>query len=227
MNDILLSVIGLAKSFDDRDVLDLDTLAFHAGESYVLTGDNGAGKSTLLRILAGLEKADAGQMRYLSNIIDLQNYPDKLRREIMYVHQHPYLFDTSVADNIGYGLKLRGVEKKDRQEIVSDALAWSGITHLRNVPPQKLSGGEKQRVALARAKVLDPKVILFDEPTANLDIDGRRQVIWLLNKMVSEKNCVVVACHDHEIINLPHMQRLHLREGKLEGPQAKQNRLVF
>lgn len=227
MSDILLSVVGLQKAFGNRDVLDLAALAFHAGESYVLTGDNGAGKSTLLRILAGLEKADVGEMRYLSNSIDLNKYPDALRREIMYVHQHPYLFDTTVADNIAYGLKLRGVPKTDREEIVSEALVWSGITHLRSVPPQKLSGGEKQRVALARAKVLNPKVILFDEPTANLDIDGRRQVIWLLNKMVSEKNCVVVACHDHEIINLPHMQRLHLREGKLEDPQVKQNKLVF
>jgi tungstate transport system ATP-binding protein len=227
MNEILLSVVGLQKSFGRREVLDLDSIAFHAGESYVLTGDNGAGKSTLLRILAGLEKADSGQMRYLSHVIDLDNYPDELRREIMYVHQHPYLFDTTVADNIGYGLKLRGVPKKDREAIIRDALMWAGITHLADVPPQKLSGGEKQRVALARAKVLDPKVILFDEPTANLDIDGRRQVIWLLNKMVSEKNCVVVACHDHEIINLPHMQRLHLREGKLEESQVKQNRLVF
>ena len=227
MSDILLSIVGLEKAFGERDVLDLEALAFHAGESYVLTGDNGAGKSTLLRILAGLEKADAGQMRYLSNIIDLNKYPDELRREIMYVHQHPYLFDTTVAENIGYGLKLRGMAKSEREDIVSEALVWSGITHLRSVPPQKLSGGEKQRVALARAKVLNPKVILFDEPTANLDIDGRRQVIWLLNKMVSDKNCVVVACHDHEIINLPHMQRLHLREGKLEDPQVKQNKLAF
>ncbi len=227
MNEILLSVVGLQKSFGERDVLDLDSVAFHAGESYVLTGDNGAGKSTLLRILAGLEKSDTGQMRYLSNIIDLQNYPDQLRREIMYVHQHPYLFDTTVGDNIAYGLKLRGVSKHDRDEIVREALMWGGVTHLANVPPQKLSGGEKQRVALARAKVLNPRVILFDEPTANLDIDGRRQVIWLLNKMVSDKNCVVVAAHDHEIINLPHVQRLHLREGKLEDPQVKQDRLVF
>ena len=88
------------------------------------------------------------------------------------------------------------MDKKDREVIISEALVWAGITHLRNVPPQKLSGGEKQRVALARAKVLNPNVILFDEPTANLDIDGRRQVIWLLNKLVSENNCVVVACHD-------------------------------
>ncbi|MGB8338683.1 MAG: ATP-binding cassette domain-containing protein [Burkholderiales bacterium] len=227
MSEILLSVVGLQKSFRDRDVLDLEALAFHAGESYVLTGDNGAGKSTLLRILSGLEKADSGQMRYLSKSIDLNNYPDELRREIMYVHQQPYLFDTTVADNIGYGLKLRGVAKADREEIVREALVWAGITHLGKVPPQKLSGGEKQRAALARAKVLDPKVILFDEPTANLDIDGRRQVIWLLNKMVSDKNCVVVACHDHEIINLPHMQRLHLSEGKLEEPQVKQNKLAF
>jgi tungstate transport system ATP-binding protein len=132
------------------------------------------------------------------------------------VHQHPILFSTSVADNIGYGLVVRGEPPDAVRPVVIDAMAWAGVAHLRDTDPTKLSGGEKQRVALARAKVLQPRLLLLDEPTANLDGAAREQVIALIPTMVEAGSSIVIACHDRDLINLPGVQRLKLRDGHLE-----------
>jgi len=211
----LLSVSGLSKSFGERRLFSIDALALVAGESYALTGENGAGKSTLLRILAGLETAQRGEGRYGTQRFDWNPYPDWLRREIIYVHQQPYLFHTSVANNIAYGLRARGVERGERECRVAEAIRWARLERLLETPPQKLSGGEKQRVALARAWVLAPKVLLLDEPTANLDAESRQQTLALVSEFCSLQTTAVIACHDRDVIELPHMRRLHLADGRI------------
>lgn len=221
MSTPLLELRRLRKGFANRKVLDIDELTLEAGESYVVTGDNGAGKSTLLRIVGGLDSGEVKEFRFDGQPVELQHYPEWLRRQVIYMHQHPYLFSTSVAHNIEYGLKARGLGQQERANLVQDAMVWAGVTHLADVPPQKLSGGEKQRVALARVKVLNPKMYLFDEPTASLDAEARRQTIELIRRLCLDNNCVVIACHDHEIINLPHMHKLVLADGKLTGTAAK------
>ncbi len=217
MNAPMLRIEGVSKSYGPRLILDIDWLELHAGESYVVTGDNGVGKSTLLRILAGLEKARVAKYVFEGNLVKQDNYPQQLRREIIYVHQHPYLFKTSVSANIGYGLKARGVPKLQREALVKEAMEWAGVAQLDHVLPHKLSGGEKQRLALARAKVLNPKLFLLDEPTANLDEEARRQTIALIQRLCQDNNCVLIACHDYEIINLPHMRRMQLAAGRLKN----------
>lgn len=211
----LLRVENLRKRFEQRELLNIKSIDFAAGTSYVLTGDNGAGKTTLLKILAGLEPVDQGVARFSGRSVEMANYPTWLRREILYVHQHPYLFDTSVAANIAYGLRMRGASADQIEKGVAEAMAWGNLEALRDTSPNKLSGGEKQRVALARAWILHPPVLLFDEPTANLDQEARRQTIALIQRTVADNNCVVLACHDHELINLPHMRRLHLLDGAI------------
>lgn len=228
MSGLLLQIEGLRKDYGARRILDIESLALHAGESYVVTGDNGAGKSTLLRILAGLESAQVAKYLFEGCSVPLENYPQELRREIIYVHQHPYLFKTSITGNITYGLKARGIPKLQRDALVKEAMVWAGVAHLDHVPPQKLSGGEKQRVALARAKVLNPKLFLLDEPTANLDAEARRQTIELIQRLCLDNNCVLIACHDYELINLPRMRRMTLAEGRLvpQVAAARQERTV-
>jgi tungstate transport system ATP-binding protein len=211
----LVRVDGVAKRFAERIVLSGVAARFVSGESYVLTGDNGSGKSTLMRILAGLEEADAGTLEIDGRTADLRGYPEWLRGEVIYVHQHPYLFDTSIAENIGFGLKARHVAAWERRRIVAEALQWAGLGHVANVRPSRLSGGEKQRVAMARAKVLHPRLFLLDEPTANLDRDGRQRVLELIHDLGQGENCVVVACHDQELIQLPFMRQLRLDAGRL------------
>jgi tungstate transport system ATP-binding protein len=212
----LVSIARVAKSFAGKRLLDVADVALGRGELIVLSGDNGSGKSTLLKIIAGLEKADALALRCEGLEGSEAAYPRALRRLIVYVHQHPYLFHTSIADNIRYGLRLRRVERAAREARVEEAIAWAGVGHLRGVPPARLSGGEKQRVALARAQVLDPRVLLVDEPTANLDAQARAQVIELLHRTATGDNCVVVACHDKELLELPGARRWHLEGGRIE-----------
>ncbi len=215
MSGLLLQIEGLRKNYGARRILDIERLALHAGESYVVTGDNGVGKTTLLRIIAGLESAQISRYQFEGRPILLENFPQRLRQEIIYVHQHPYLFKTTVAANIGYGLKARHLPKAERETLVKEAMEWAGVAHLNHVPPQELSGGEKQRVALARTKVLKPKLYLLDEPTANLDAEARRQTIELIQRLRLDNNCVLIACHDYELINLPHMRRMTLTDGRL------------
>lgn len=218
----LLTIRGLRKTFGQRQLFDIDLLTIRQACAYVLTGQNGAGKSTLLRILAGLEPAAIEAAQFLGETVQLAPYPAAMRAAIVYVHQHPMMFSTTVFDNIAYGLVARKLPRQEIAQRVEEAMQWAGVVHLRDCKPQTLSGGEKQRIALARAKVLEPKLLLLDEPTANLDGVAREQVIALIPSLTQAGSSVVMACHDRDLIALPGVQRLKLREGRL---QARQNRV--
>jgi tungstate transport system ATP-binding protein len=213
----LLGVRGLRKRHGAHLLFDIDRLEIATHSAYVLTGMNGAGKSTLLRVLGGLERAEIDSMRFEGeDVLRVHPYPRALRKAIVYVHQHPIMFSTSVAHNIGFGLDARGVPKDQAAQLVEEAMAWAGVAQLRDTDPGKLSGGEKQRVALARAKVLQPRLLLLDEPTANLDGQAREQVIDLIPTLAEAGGSVIIACHDRDLINLAGVQRLKLRDGHLE-----------
>ena len=212
----LLSIDRLRKMLGQRVLFDIGGLVLAQGRPYVLTGVNGAGKSTLLRILAGLDEAEAHGVVWQGEAVQLSPYPAALRMAIVYVHQHPVMFSTSVARNIGFGLAARGFAKSAITAKVAQAMAWAGVSHLHASDPAHLSGGEKQRVALARARVLEAKLLLLDEPTANLDGGAREQVMALIPELVAAGSTVVMACHDRDLIGLPGVQRLKLRDGALE-----------
>lgn len=212
----LLTVRGLRKRHGERLLFDIGELTLDAASAYVLTGANGVGKSTLLRILGGLETAEVDEVSFDGQAVSLHPYPQALRAAIVYVHQHPIMFSTSVADNIAYGLRARGESKADMKKAVEEAMAWAGVDYLQGTDPARLSGGEKQRVALARARVLKPRLLLLDEPTANLDGSAREQVIALIPTLLEQGSTVVMACHDRDLIGLPGVRRLKLRDGRLE-----------
>jgi tungstate transport system ATP-binding protein len=212
----LLVIDKLRKRFGERELFHLERFTLDAASAYVLTGVNGAGKSTLLRILAGLEHAEVSSLAFEGQPLALDPYPAAMRAAVAYVHQHPIMFSTSVAHNIGYGLLARGASKAQVKAEVDEAMKWAGVTHLKESAPASLSGGEKQRVALARAKVLRPKLLLLDEPTANLDGAAREQVIALIPTLIAEGSSVVMACHDPDLIGLPGVRRLKLRDGHIE-----------
>jgi tungstate transport system ATP-binding protein len=212
----LLSIARLRKAHGARVLFDIAPLTIDAGRAYVLTGVNGAGKSTLLRALAGLEQVQAEGVSWQGRALTLAPYPPLLRAGVAYVHQHPIMFSTSVAHNIGYGLVARGMPKAQVAARVDEAMAWAGVAHLAGSDPATLSGGEKQRVALARAKVLQAKLLLLDEPSANLDGAAREQVIALIPALMDAGSSVIMACHDRDLIALPGVQRLKLRDTRLE-----------
>lgn len=211
----LLSIQGLSKAFGERRLLDIDCLEIAPATAYVLTGINGSGKSTLLRILSGLEPATVVQIRFNGNPVTLAPYPAAMRDAIVYVHQHPVMFGTSVMANIGYGLRVRGQSRQAVAHRVEQAMAWAGLSHLRDHRPATLSGGEKQRVALARANILTPRLLLLDEPTANLDGDARHQVMALIPRLVSQGVSLIMACHDRDLISMPGVHQLELRDGRI------------
>lgn len=210
----LLELQGLRKAFGDRLLFDIPQLVLERGKSYVVTGSNGVGKTTLLRILAGLESAEMASYRFDDRRVAM---PDivTLAPAIVYMHQHPYLFHSSVAANVAYGLKGKGLSKAEIVRRVEAEMAWAGLDAVAKVPPSRLSGGEKQRVALARARVLKPRLLLLDEPTANLDISARRQVVELIARMGDEDSCVLVATHDRELIEQPWSGRFALENLEL------------
>ncbi len=213
MSAPLVLLRGLRKDFGARALLDIVQLAIEAGGAYVLVGANGSGKTTLLRIVAGLDTAQAGSMEFRGEPLSLSAYPERRRREIVYVHQHPYLFHTSLRHNLEYGLKCRGLPPAERARRVEDAIEWAGLRAQAATPPAKLSGGEKQRAALARARALEPELLLLDEPTSNLDRMGRGQTLALLGQLRDERRTVIVACHDQEVIGLDGYTRLRLQDG--------------
>jgi tungstate transport system ATP-binding protein len=211
----LLNVQGLRKSFGERLLFDIPQLTLDRGESYIVTGSNGAGKTTLLRILAGLEQADMSSYVFDGRKLGPPEIVT-LAPTIIYMHQHPYLFHSSVAANIAYGLKGQGLSKAEIVRRIEAEMAWAGLEAVAKVPPSRLSGGEKQRVALARARVLKPRLLLLDEPTANLDLSARRQVVELIAHMGDEDNCVLVATHDRELIDQSWSARYTLANSELQ-----------
>ena len=210
----LLAIRNVRKSISNRVVLNIDELAIYANECVVIHGPNGSGKSTLLKILAGLLVPDSGQVTFNSTAQSWRTAYRKFRSEVVYLHQSPYLFDRSVQDNIAYGLKLRRYPQADIEREVSTALDWSGLTHLAKRNARDLSGGEKQRVALTRARILKPKLLLLDEPTAAMDRESRQQAFTLIRDLAKDGNAVYIATHESAELYCPD-RVLELENGKL------------
>lgn len=161
----MYQLTNLHHTYGTRTVLDLPTLAVREGEILALVGPSGAGKSTLLRLLNFLETPTSGIIHFAGQTIN-GAAPLALRRQVTTVFQRPVLRRASVRANVDYGLRLRGRHDDGRVDAMLEEV---GLAALAKQSAQTLSGGEMQRVALARALVIEPRVLLLDEPTANLD----------------------------------------------------------
>ncbi len=163
----MLELIGVSRAFGRTVAVDRVDLDVRAGELLTLLGPSGCGKSTLLRIIAGLVEPDAGVVRL--DGIDIQDRPAH-RRETPMVFQSYALFPhMTVAANVGFGLRMRGVRTPEVRRRVAATLALVELADLAGRYPRELSGGQQQRTALARALVTEPRVLLLDEPLSNLD----------------------------------------------------------
>lgn len=168
MNDAVYRLADVTKKYGSRSVLRVDELEIRRGEILALVGPSGAGKSTLLRLLNFLEPPTTGSIRFLDAECTPEHTPPlAVRRRVTTVFQRPILLNRNVASNVAYGLRLRGRAASD--PAVRETLERVGLAPLARQRARTLSGGEAQRVALARAMVLQPDVLLLDEPTANLD----------------------------------------------------------
>jgi putative spermidine/putrescine transport system ATP-binding protein len=168
---------------DGTRALEPATLDIARGETLVLLGPSGCGKTTMLRIIAGLELPDEGG-KVLFDGNDMTSVPIE-RRNVGMVFQSYALFpNMSVADNIGYGLKIRGVAKQERAVRVAELIKLTNITGLENRCIDQLSGGQRQRVALARAVAIRPGILLLDEPLTALDAALRDRLRSELNRLL-------------------------------------------
>ena len=175
---------GVTKSFGEVKVIHGIDCAIDDGEFIVILGPSGCGKSTLLRIVAGLERATAGQVWIGGACV---NDVDAKDRNIAMVFQNYALYPhMSVYDNMAYGLKIRGMAKADIERRVQEAAKMLELTPLLSRKPKQLSGGQRQRVAMGRAIVRQPAVFLFDEPLSNLDAKLRAQTRLEIQKLHAE-----------------------------------------
>jgi putative spermidine/putrescine transport system ATP-binding protein len=172
------------KTFTDGTrALEPATLDIARGETLVLLGPSGCGKTTMLRIIAGLELPDAGG-RVLFDDKDMTSVPIEKRNVGMVFQSYALFPNMTVADNIGYGLKIRGVGKQERASRVAELVTLTNITGLENRRITQLSGGQRQRVALARAVAIRPGILLLDEPLTALDAALRDRLRGELNRLL-------------------------------------------
>lgn len=206
----------VSKRFGPRLVLDRVTLSLEAGRTLLVRGRSGSGKTTLLHVLSGAEAPDAGRVevegRDVAALDDLEVAQLRLTR-IGYVFQHFNLIpDLTAEENVRLPMTL--ARRPDAKARAADLLDRVGMTSRSRAFPGRLSGGEMQRVAIARALANEPRLILADEPTANLDEENSRLVLELLREVAEDGRAVLVASHDPLAqANFPH--QAELREGRL------------
>jgi len=216
VNGAVICLQGVKLRLGGQVLLDVARFELPRASCTILSGRNGAGKTTLLKIAAGLQRPDEASVQTDMEILDWRKARPMLRKHSIYMHQHAYMFDLNVADNVAYGLRTAGVPAAERRERVHTALAWAGLAELEARSARHLSGGERQRLALARARVLSPALLLLDEPTTNMDDEARQQSFFLIRRMVSEGTGVVIASHDRHLIGQLGDQHVHLADGELE-----------
>jgi tungstate transport system ATP-binding protein len=171
----LYTLEDLRFTFGEKVVLDIPELTIEEGKITALTGPNGSGKTTLLMLLGALLRPSSGRVVYRGRVLPTGEgkYAAIVRREMGFVLQSPYLFRATVERNVGYGLAVRGISKKNRLIRVREALKWVGLDGFELRPHHALSGGEAQRVALARTLITGPRTLLLDEPLVNVDAASR------------------------------------------------------
>ncbi|MDR6692134.1 putative spermidine/putrescine transport system ATP-binding protein [Microbacterium sp. 1154] len=189
--------VGVTQRFGDFTAVDDIDLAIPTGQLTTLLGPSGCGKTTSLRMLAGYTQPTAGRIMIAGT--DATRMPPEKRGLGMVFQSYALFPHMSVAENVGYGLKLRKVPTAERTRRVAEALDLVGLGHLAASRPKKLSGGQQQRVALARAIAITPTLLLLDEPLSNLDARLRVQMRAEIRRIQAETGLtVVLVTHDQD-----------------------------
>ena len=221
MNEKSLYVFRkIEKTYSKKKILlDVD-ITLNESKCLFLSGKNGSGKSTLLKILSGLEKPDEARIEFAGKFYSWGNICRSIRKNIIYLHQQPFMFSGNVESNIAYGLRFKSLSRIEREKALAEALEWSGLTEIAKNQAKTLSGGVQQRVAFTRAWILKPKVLLLDEPMSNMDDESREKTCHLLNKMKMEGLSIVITSHITEKIEELVNNYYYLSEGNLKEGKA-------
>ena len=224
MNTFEYNFHGINKSYGSRRVIKDARIKLINAQCTLLIGDNGSGKSTLLKILSGLERPDTGLIRINNKEYKWGQGKSILLKNIMYLHQQPYMFEGSVEKNLQYLLKV----SRQPPQLIDDAIEWAGLQDIIYQNAKSLSGGEKQRVAIARAYLRNPQVVLLDEPTTNLDQVSTVRTLKLLKQFKSRGIAMIIASHDPDIYQGLQDERLQLDNAKLTNlkPRKKSDKIT-
>lgn len=214
----MLEASGIRKAYGGRVVLDVDDFTVLRGEVHVILGPSGAGKSVFLRVLNLLEPPTGGTIRFCGE--DVQGFEGRRRvdvsRRMALIFQDPLLFRGSVGENVEYGLKVRRMPGSLRAARVGDALESVRLAGFEGKHVSTLSGGEAQRVALARALVLEPELLLLDEPFASLDTLTRRELQKEVGRILRDRGMTAVFV-THDLDEAAHVgdRMIILNEGRV------------
>lgn len=189
-----LDLRSIKRLYGEKVVLDIPSLEIQEGKITGITGPNGSGKSTLINIISGMDKEFEGNILYNGRALDKE-----VQKNMTHVFQKPYLFRRRVYENIAYPLRLRNYDKKEEEALVKQVIKNLEIDELIDKKGHLLSGGETQKVALARALVFNPKLLLLDEPTSNIDPESIKimeREIMRFNK--ENQGTVLIITHNLE-----------------------------
>jgi len=215
----MLTVSHLSKAYRKRKVLDNVSFTMSQGERVALMGPSGSGKSTLLNCISGLDAPDEGSIQLNGQDIVQFSPDDKTllrRKTIGSIFQFFHLLPSMTAvENVCLPLQLNGFPKKDQLALAESMLKKVGVYNRAQAFPREMSGGEMQRVAIARALVVEPTLLLADEPTGNLDAENGDRVLDLLEQLSEQhKVALLLVTHQPETTRICH-RNLHMTDGKL------------
>ena len=230
-NNAVITINNLVKRFpvggDFFTALKDVDLKLNKGEFTGLVGPSGSGKTTLLNIIGGLDSPSEGQVSVLGQALNDTSHGDRarLRREHMgFIFQSYNLLPVyTVFENVELPLILNKVESREREEKVTQAIEWVGLSDKRDSRPAMLSGGECQRTAIARAIVHQPALVLADEPTANLDAENSHHIMKIMLQLNHElSTSFIFATHDETI--MAYLRRIiHLDDGQITEDEKIKN----
>ncbi|MFP4530164.1 MAG: amino acid ABC transporter ATP-binding protein [Halodesulfurarchaeum sp.] len=223
MSDPLLRIEGLEKRYGDEEVLHDVSFQMNEGDAFVLIGPSGSGKSTLLRCVNRLTEPNSGDV-YLDGVrtSDAEYDVDELRRQVGMVFQDINLFSHLTAlENVTLGLEeVAGMDAESAEARAMAELEQVGLADQVDSYPAELSGGQQQRVGIARALAMDPKLVLFDEPTSSLDPELTGEVVEVMRELAREGMTMLVVTHEMGFARSAATQMLFLEDGRLveQGP---------
>ena len=192
---IKITTQQISMRYKERVLFHIPELSIGPNDAIYLKGDNGVGKTTLLKILSGLVKPSSGRIQSPTQSWQHNLFPRLKFKDIIYLHQTPYLFDGSVYQNVAYGIRFNKESQKDKRAQIINALRMVGLETLADEHISVLSGGERQRVAMARAWILKPSILLMDEPSASLDKESIERLVIMAEDLLQRGASLVITSH--------------------------------
>lgn len=214
----MLEFINVSKKYGNHTALSDANITINDGEFVFLVGESGAGKTTILKLILRDILPTRGYIKL--GDIDITKLPNnklpELRRNLGMIFQDfKILSDRTIQENIALSLEIRGIYGKDKNNRVENVLQIVGLENRKNYFPQQLSAGELQRVAIARAIVGDPKILLADEPTGNLDPKTGWGILKILNEINKRGTTIIMATHNFDIVNSMKKRVLSVTDGTI------------